>query len=68
MTIPNLEIFLFCQYNSTRGGNLKLRQTIVPKFEKIVKFFSRVRASMAVIVLRIKIKDIFSFFTVNKVG
>jgi hypothetical protein len=25
-----------------------MRQTIVPKFEKIVKFFSRVRASMAV--------------------
>jgi hypothetical protein len=26
--IPNLEIFLFCQYNSTGGGNLELRQTI----------------------------------------
>jgi hypothetical protein len=48
MTIPNLEIFLFCQYNSTHGGNLKLRQTIVLKFGKIVKLFSRVRASMVV--------------------
>jgi hypothetical protein len=26
--IPNLEIFLFCQRNSTGGGNLELRQTI----------------------------------------
>jgi hypothetical protein len=26
ITIPNLEIFLFCQHNSTGGGNLKLRQ------------------------------------------
>jgi hypothetical protein len=25
---PNLEIFLFCQHNSTGGGNLELRQTI----------------------------------------
>jgi hypothetical protein len=23
---PNLEIFLFCQHNSTGGGNLELRQ------------------------------------------
>jgi hypothetical protein len=28
--IPNLEIFLFCQHNSTGGGNLELRQTIHP--------------------------------------
>jgi hypothetical protein len=27
--IPNLDIFLFCQHNSTGGGNLELRQTIV---------------------------------------
>jgi hypothetical protein len=26
--IHNLEIFLFCQHNSTGGGNLELRQTI----------------------------------------
>jgi hypothetical protein len=26
--IPNLEIFLFCQHNSTGGGNLELRQTV----------------------------------------
>jgi hypothetical protein len=26
--IPNLEIFLFCQHNSTGGGNLELRKTI----------------------------------------
>jgi hypothetical protein len=26
--IPNLEIFLFCQHNSTGGGNFELRQTI----------------------------------------
>jgi hypothetical protein len=26
--LPNLEIFLFCQHNSTGGGNLELRQTI----------------------------------------
>jgi uncharacterized membrane protein (UPF0136 family) len=32
--IPNLEIFLFCQHNSTAGGNLELRQTIV-----ILEFF-----------------------------
>jgi hypothetical protein len=25
--IPNLEIFLFCQHNSTGGGNLELGQT-----------------------------------------
>jgi hypothetical protein len=29
ITIPNLEIFLFCQHNSTGGENLELRQTIV---------------------------------------
>jgi hypothetical protein len=29
--IPNLETFLFCQHNSTGGGNLELlRQTIHP--------------------------------------
>jgi hypothetical protein len=28
ITIPNLEIFLFYQHNSTGGGNLDLRQTI----------------------------------------
>jgi hypothetical protein len=28
ITNPNLEIFLFCQHNSTGGGNLQLRQTI----------------------------------------
>jgi hypothetical protein len=34
--IPNLEIFLFCQHNSTGGGNLELRQTIhIYKFEII---------------------------------
>jgi hypothetical protein len=26
--IPNLQIFSFCQHNSTGGGNLELRQTI----------------------------------------
>jgi hypothetical protein len=26
--IPNLYIFLFCQHNSTGGGNLELRQTL----------------------------------------
>jgi hypothetical protein len=31
MRIPSLEIFLFCQHNSTCGGNLVLRQTIVKK-------------------------------------
>jgi hypothetical protein len=32
--IPNLEIFLFCQHNSTGGGNLELRQTIhISQFE-----------------------------------
>jgi hypothetical protein len=30
--IPNLEIFLFCQHNSTGGGNLELRQTILVNF------------------------------------
>jgi hypothetical protein len=30
--IPILEIFLFCQHNSTGGGNLELRQTIVDIF------------------------------------
>jgi hypothetical protein len=34
--IPKLEIFLFCQHNSTGGGNLELRQTIcISKFEII---------------------------------
>jgi hypothetical protein len=31
LRIPNLEIFLFCQHNSTGGGNLELRQTICTK-------------------------------------
>jgi hypothetical protein len=31
--IPNLEPFLFCQYNSTGGGNLELRQTISINFD-----------------------------------
>jgi hypothetical protein len=25
---PNLEIILFCQHNSTGGGNLELKQTL----------------------------------------
>jgi hypothetical protein len=29
--IPNLEIFLFCQHNSTGSGILELRQTIDEK-------------------------------------
>jgi hypothetical protein len=29
ITIPSLEIFLFCQHNLTSGGNLGLRQTIM---------------------------------------
>jgi hypothetical protein len=33
--IPNLEIFLFCQHNSTGGGNLELRQTIGMKLSHI---------------------------------
>jgi hypothetical protein len=28
ITIPSLEILLFCQHNLTGGGNLELRQTI----------------------------------------
>jgi hypothetical protein len=32
--IPNLEIFLFCQHNSTGGGNLELRQTSPFKNQK----------------------------------
>jgi hypothetical protein len=27
--LPTLEIFLFCQHNSTGGGNLELRQTMI---------------------------------------
>jgi hypothetical protein len=34
--IPNLEIFLLYQHNSTGGGNLELRQTI-PTFNKEIK-------------------------------
>jgi hypothetical protein len=38
--IPNLEIFLFCQHNSTGGGNLELRQTIgISHFLKNVSRF-----------------------------
>jgi hypothetical protein len=33
--IPNLEIFLFCQHNSTGGGNLELRQTILLKTRRV---------------------------------
>jgi hypothetical protein len=35
--IPNLEIFLFCQHNSTGGGNLELRQTIGPSNKYIFR-------------------------------
>jgi hypothetical protein len=41
ITIPNLEIFLFCQHNSTGGGNLELRQTIEQKFGNSAKVHSR---------------------------
>jgi hypothetical protein len=34
--IPNLEIFLFCQHNSTGGGNLELRQTTLLSHSQIV--------------------------------
>jgi hypothetical protein len=40
LTIPNLEIFLFCQHNATGGGNLELEQTIT--FREI--FFVKVRS------------------------
>jgi hypothetical protein len=37
--IPNLEIFLFCQHNSTGGGNLELRQTtLVSKMDYSLGF------------------------------
>jgi hypothetical protein len=34
--IPNLEIFLLCQHNSTGSGNLELRQTIQTLINKIL--------------------------------
>jgi hypothetical protein len=34
--IPKLEIFLFCQHNSTGGGNLELRQTIASNLTKFM--------------------------------
>jgi hypothetical protein len=34
--IPNLEIFLLCQHNSTGSGNLVLRQTIQTLINKIL--------------------------------
>jgi hypothetical protein len=34
--IPNFEIFIFCQHNSTGGGNLELRQTIAILFTIVV--------------------------------
>jgi hypothetical protein len=38
--ISNLEIFLFCQHNSTGGGNLELRQTISLITNKLWSFFA----------------------------
>jgi hypothetical protein len=35
--IPNVETFLFCQHNSTGGGNLELRQTICEKVKNYEK-------------------------------
>jgi hypothetical protein len=35
ITIPSLEIFLFCQHNSTSGGNLELRETIGPTYSQL---------------------------------
>jgi hypothetical protein len=40
--IPNLEIFLFLQHNSTGGGNLEFRQTIcVYSLPYSINFFHR---------------------------
>jgi hypothetical protein len=35
ITIPSLEIFLFCQHNSTSGGNLELSQIIGPTYRQL---------------------------------
>jgi hypothetical protein len=52
--IPNLEIFLFCQHNSTGGGNLELRQTTAGckkngncqnKIDTFLQFFHSVKPS-----------------------
>jgi hypothetical protein len=40
--IPNLEIFLFCQHNSTGGGNLELRQTILLKTQRVFSATSQI--------------------------
>jgi hypothetical protein len=37
LVIADLEIFLFCQHNSTGGGNLELRQTLPKVHSKIKK-------------------------------
>jgi hypothetical protein len=37
--IPNLQIFSFCQHNSTGGGNLELRQTIPIPWVNILWLF-----------------------------
>jgi hypothetical protein len=50
---PNLEIFLFCQHNSTGGGNLELRQTIFGHFiDKQLSFENG--------------RSLFLFFTLRK--
>jgi hypothetical protein len=36
ITIPSLEIFLFCQHNSTCGGNLELKHVIVERIQQTV--------------------------------
>jgi hypothetical protein len=40
ITIPSLEIFLFCQHNSTGGGNLELSQAIQGDFESCAEILT----------------------------
>jgi hypothetical protein len=63
--IPYLEIFLFCQHNSTAGGNLELRQTIV-----ILEFFGLgtfqlSKKTVKVIGVGVRHRLLFSFFFQN---
>jgi hypothetical protein len=54
--IPNLEIFLFCQHNSTAGGNLEFR---------VLWFTFQLSKKKTIKVIGVRHRLLFSFFFQN---
>jgi hypothetical protein len=61
--IPNLEIFLFCQHNSTAGGNLVILEFFGLHFncqKKPVKVIGAVPSSFTIVIFFFKFSSFYN--------